>query len=67
MKSGLKLRAWQEQALPKWIAEGHRGIVEVVTGGGKTVFALACIAELKAEALVGFRGGGEFVTQPSRR
>lgn len=52
MKSGLKLRAWQEQALPKWIAEGHRGIVEVVTGGGKTVFALACIAELKAETVV---------------
>lgn len=50
--SSLKLRAWQEQALPKWRAERHRGIVEVVTGGGKTVFALACIADLKAETVL---------------
>lgn len=28
---------------------GHRGIVSVVTGGGKTVFALACIDHLKVD------------------
>ncbi len=50
--SPLALRAWQEQALPRWRAQGHRGIVEVVTGGGKTVFALACIADLKAETVL---------------
>lgn len=37
------LRSWQESALDAWRAEGRRGIVEVVTGGGKTVFAEACI------------------------
>lgn len=43
-----QLRDWQRSALAKWVATGNRGIVEVVTGGGKTVFALACIEELKA-------------------
>lgn len=28
---------------------GKSGIVEVVTGGGKTIFALACIREIAAE------------------
>ncbi len=41
------LRTWQKTALEKWSAEGHRGIVSVVTGGGKTIFALACVATLK--------------------
>ena len=43
----LKLRAWQEEALARWEAAGHRGIVGVVTGGGKTVFALSCVARLR--------------------
>ena len=38
-----ELRKWQKTALGLWKANGHRGIVEVVTGGGKTVFAEACI------------------------
>ena len=50
--AGITLRAWQERALPLWKAEGHRGIVEVVTGGGKTVFALACIQELKPDTVL---------------
>lgn len=29
--------------MPLWVAQGRRGIVSVVTGGGKTVFSLACI------------------------
>lgn len=41
------LRRWQRQALERWEAERNRGIVSVVTGGGKTVFALACIADIK--------------------
>ncbi len=36
-------RGWQVAALAEWDRAGHRGIVSVVTGGGKTVFALSCI------------------------
>lgn len=43
------LRAWQASALAAWTEHGHRGIVEVATGGGKTRFALAC-ADALAEA-----------------
>ena len=35
-------RDWQARALEKWRAH-RRGIVEVVTGGGKTVFAQMCL------------------------
>lgn len=45
----LTLRTWQQDALREWVAQGRRGIVSVVTGGGKTVFALACIADLRPE------------------
>jgi superfamily II DNA or RNA helicase len=45
----LALRAWQTAALEQWAQAGHRGIVSVVTGGGKTVFALSCIDRLKPE------------------
>lgn len=37
-------RNWQVVALDKWKRE-RRGIVEVVTGGGKTVFAQLCMHE----------------------
>lgn len=43
------LREWQKDALANWEGAGHRGIVEVVTGAGKTVFALACIDHLRPE------------------
>lgn len=36
-------RGWQVDALTSWEHANHRGIVSVVTGGGKTVFALSCI------------------------
>jgi superfamily II DNA or RNA helicase len=42
-------RAWQIEAMRRWIAAAHRGIISVVTGGGKTVFALSCIAELRPD------------------
>ena len=38
----MKLREWQENAFPLWWAE-KRGIIKVVTGGGKTVFAIHCL------------------------
>lgn len=37
------LRSWQIEALHAWEQAGQRGIVSVVTGAGKTVFAEACI------------------------
>lgn len=45
----LPLRDWQKEAMSQWIAADHRGIVSVVTGGGKTVFALSCIDRIKPE------------------
>ena len=40
----MKLRQWQENAFPLWWAK-KRGIVKVVTGGGKTVFAIHCLTK----------------------
>jgi len=44
----LKLREWQEKAFPLWWAK-KRGIVKVVTGGGKTVFAIHCLTKYLQE------------------
>jgi len=44
----LKLREWQEKAFPLWWAE-KRGILKVVTGGGKTVFAIHCLTKYLEE------------------
>ncbi len=43
-------RGWQVTALAEWERADHRGIVSVVTGGGKTVFALSCIERLRPQA-----------------
>ena len=40
-------RGWQVAALSEWERANHRGIVSVVTGGGKTVFALSCIDRIR--------------------
>ena len=46
--SSLDLYPWQVRALDGWAAHGHRGIVEAVTGAGKTRLALAAIeAEIR--------------------
>lgn len=37
-------RNWQVQALERWLST-MRGIISVVTGGGKTAFAFFCIVE----------------------
>jgi superfamily II DNA or RNA helicase len=42
------LRKWQELALASWRNAGRRGIVAVVTGGGKTFFALNCLKEYRS-------------------
>jgi superfamily II DNA or RNA helicase len=41
------LRSWQKDALAAWLRADKRGIVSVVTGGGKTFFALNCIREFQ--------------------
>ena len=38
------LRKWQENALEIWLKKMN-GVVSVVTGGGKTFFAILCIIE----------------------
>ena len=43
-------RGWQLQAMEEWERAGHRGIISVVTGGGKTVFALSCIDKIRPKA-----------------
>jgi superfamily II DNA or RNA helicase len=39
-------RQWQTDALVCWRANDQRGIVRVVTGGGKTLFALQCALDV---------------------
>jgi superfamily II DNA or RNA helicase len=45
-------RRWQHEALERWRRE-MRGVVSVVTGGGKTVFAQLCILSFKEQFPVG--------------
>ena len=40
---------WQKIAIKSWVDNKHRGIAKVVTGGGKTFFALMCIKKLADE------------------
>lgn len=42
-----KLYPWQRRTLAKWEAEGYAGIVEAVTGSGKTMVALAAWETLR--------------------
>jgi len=44
----IKPRKWQEEALRIWKKE-KKGIIKVVTGGGKTFFASFCIEYLLKE------------------
>jgi RNA polymerase primary sigma factor len=43
------LYPWQQHALAAWIAAGHRGVIEAVTGAGKSRLALAA-TELELRA-----------------
>jgi superfamily II DNA or RNA helicase len=46
--SGIVARQWQLEALEAWDANGRTGVVSVVTGAGKTVFALFAYREVLA-------------------
>lgn len=43
----MKLYAWQQECLKAWEGNGCRGIVNVVTGAGKTVLALEAIRRFR--------------------
>ena len=48
----LRLRDYQEEALRAWLRAGSRGVVVLPTGAGKTLVALAAMAELKCPTLI---------------
>ena len=48
---GLPLHPWQDEALRGWYAGGCRGIVEAVTGSGKTHLGLAAAARATADGM----------------
>ena len=41
----MELRNWQKKALSEW-KKNKSGVAKVVTGGGKTFFAISCISHL---------------------
>jgi superfamily II DNA or RNA helicase len=43
--AGPQLYSWQRDALEAWGLAGHRGVVEAVTGAGKTMLGLAATVE----------------------
>ncbi len=45
-KLSIELYRWQKEAKRLWWEEGGRSIVKVVTGAGKTIFALSLISDL---------------------
>ena len=50
--TGFTLHPWQSQAVDAWAAgdgRPYRGTLEIVTGGGKTLIALACAARAAAQ------------------
>ena len=52
LESTYKLREYQQEALESWRANNDRGVVELPTGSGKTVVAVAAIAALETPTLV---------------
>lgn len=47
-----ELRWYQREAVARWLARGRRGVVALPTGSGKTLVALAAMAELGVPTLV---------------
>lgn len=43
---GPPLRSWQERALLKWEANSHQGVIEAITGTGKSMVGVAAIHEV---------------------
>ena len=47
-----ELRWYQREAISRWTAANRRGVIALPTGAGKTIVAIAAIAELGVAALV---------------
>lgn len=45
--TGIDLHGWQQDCLEKWFSAGKQGVAKVVTGAGKTIFALAVAQRLQ--------------------
>lgn len=43
------LRDYQEEAVSRWVENGNKGILEMATGTGKTITALACLEHALTE------------------
>lgn len=56
---GLELRDWQVDAFATWVERGCRGVVEAITGAGKTRLAIAAVRAALA------RGGRALVLVPT--
>lgn len=50
-EAGLPLYPWQQDALEAWAGRGQRGVVQAVTGAGKTRVGVAAIAEAVASGV----------------
>lgn len=58
--SGPRLRQWQQKALLAWEHKDHRGVVEAITGTGKSMVGVAAIHEVLSY------GGVALVIVPTR-
>jgi superfamily II DNA or RNA helicase len=52
LSSRIKLRDYQGEALSAWRKAGHRGLIVLPTGAGKTVVAMKAVEELREAALI---------------
>lgn len=52
VESSYKLREYQGEALDAWHENGHRGVIELPTGSGKTVIGIAAIESLETATLI---------------
>ncbi len=52
LRTDLKLRDYQSEALSRWRSSGERGIVVLPTGAGKTILAVKAMEELQCSTLV---------------
>jgi superfamily II DNA or RNA helicase len=52
MRAEIDMRDYQSEALSEWSRSGHRGIVVLPTGAGKTFIAVKAIEALQVSALI---------------
>ena len=52
VSTSYELREYQQEALDAWLDSNRRGVLELPTGAGKTVIALAAIAHVDTPTLV---------------